>query len=140
MEPVQSSNVAEIGWENDTLAVNYKSGTSIELPGVTKAQYEELMAAPSKGKALNGLIALRAGVTLKSCAPNSAASVAAGIPIHTTQADGCCGKALNRASLTGKLDNLEPFQCPRCGIEYRPAAKGPLVLWQAVCDVMVFKV
>ncbi len=138
MKPVESSNVAAIGYADNTLTVRFRNGSEYEYPGVTQQQYEDLMAAPSKGKALQGLVALRAGVTLKS-KPAKEANVS-GTLIHTTQADGCCGKHLNNASLSGVLDKMEPFSCPRCGTEYKPTAQGPLVLWEAQCSVMVFKV
>ncbi|HZL56786.1 MAG TPA: KTSC domain-containing protein [Bryobacteraceae bacterium] len=136
MDPVQSSNVAEIGWESDKLTVRFRDGAEYEYPGVTERQYKDLMAAPSKGRALNGLIALRAGVTLKSA---KKPEVAAGGPIHTSQAEGCCARRLNKASLSGKLDSLTPFECPKCGTVYSPKACGPLVNWEASADIIVFR-
>lgn len=137
MKPVESSNIVSIGYEDGLMVVRFKSGEEFQYPGVTAQQHADLMAAPSKGKALNGLIALRAGVTLKSA---SKPKVSAGGPIHTSQAEGCCAKHLNNASLSGKLDKLEPFECPRCGTEYRPKVHGPLVNWEADCEVLVFRV
>jgi hypothetical protein len=141
MKPVDSSNIAAIGWEADKLCVRFKDGAEYEYPGVTEKQYADLMAAPSKGRALNGLIALRAGVTLKSA---KRAEPSAGGPIHTSQAEGCCRKLINNASLSGVLDKLlregKPFECGKCGTEYHAKAHGPLILWEASCDVLVFKV
>ena len=136
MKPVDSSNIAAIGWEVDKLCVRFKDGAEYEYPGVTEKQYADLMAAPSKGRALNGLIALRAGVTLKSA---KRAEPSAGGPIHTSQAEGCCRKLINNASLSGVLDKLEPWECPKCGTLYEPKAHGPLILWEASADVLVFK-
>jgi hypothetical protein len=137
MKPVQSSNIAAIGWEEDNLTVRFRDGKEYQYPGVTEKQYADLMAAPSKGKALNGLIALRAGVALKSA---KTPEVSKGGPIHTSQAEGCCSKHINNASLSGKLDKLEPWECPKCGTIYAPKAYGPLVNWEAQADVLVFKI
>lgn len=127
MKPVDSSNVVAIGYENETLCVRFRDGA------------EDLMAAPSKGKALNGLIALRAGVTLRS-KPDKSAVLKQGGPIHTSQAEGCCRKHINNASLSGTLDKLEPWECPKCGTRYEPKAHGPLVNWEASADVLVFRI
>jgi hypothetical protein len=136
MKPVESSNVAAIGWEADTLRVRFRDGKEYEYPGVTQQQFENLMASQSKGRALQGLIALKAGVTLKSSKPPV---IGEGGPIHTSQADGCCAKRINKASLAGILDNLQPWECPACGTLYHPRAHGPLVNWEAAPDVLVFK-
>jgi hypothetical protein len=144
MKPVESSNVAAIGYADNTLTVRFRNGSEYEYPGVTQQQYEDLMAAPSKGKAIQGLVALRAGVVLKRSSKDLCdtldARIYAGKPMHTTQADGCCGKHLNKASLSGNLDNLSPFTCPKCGTVYNPKAYGPLVNWEAEAAVLVFKV
>jgi hypothetical protein len=62
-------------------------------------------------------------------------------PIHTSQAEGCCAKLINNASLTGALDKLleagKPFECGKCGTAYEPKVHGPLVNWEAVCDVIL---
>lgn len=139
MKPVDSSNIAAIGYENQTLCVRFKDGAEYEYPGVSEQQYKDLMAARSKGRALNGLIAIRAGVTLKS-KPDKSAVLKQGGPIHISQAEGCCRKHINDASLSGSLDKLEPWGCPKCGTVYYPKAYGPLVNWEANCDVLVFAI
>ncbi len=135
MKPVESSNIATIGWEADTLRVQFRDGKEYEYPGVTEQQYSDLIKAPSKGRALNWLIAIRAGVTLKS---SKKPEVSAGGPIHVSQAEGCCAKHINNASLSGALDKLEPWNCPKCDTEYTPKVHGPLVNWEAQTDVMIF--
>ena len=57
----------------------------------------------------------------------------------TAQADGCCAKAIAKASLSGVLDRLQPWECPKCGTTYWPRQEGPLVNWEARAAVMVFK-
>lgn len=48
-QPVDSSNIRSVGWENGTLEVEFNSGRVYEYPGVTEAEYREFMGAPSKG-------------------------------------------------------------------------------------------
>jgi hypothetical protein len=49
---VQSSNIIAIGWQDNTLFVQYKSGT-YAYDGVSKELYELLVAAESKGRWMN---------------------------------------------------------------------------------------
>ena len=46
---VVSSNINAIGWQDNILYVQYKSGT-YAYEGVSKELYESLVAAESKGK------------------------------------------------------------------------------------------
>lgn len=144
MKPVDSSNIAAIGREEDKLCVRFKDGAEYEYPGVTEKQYADLMAASSKGRALNHLIARLAGATLTSSGPlRQTPDQASARPIHMSQAEGCCRKLINNASLSGALDKLlaegKTFECGKCGTEYRPQAHGPLILWEAVCDVLILR-
>ena len=50
--PVQSSNIISIGWSENTLYINYKSGI-YKYENVDKTLYENLLASPSKGKFMN---------------------------------------------------------------------------------------
>jgi hypothetical protein len=61
--PVQSSNIAGIGWEADaagegagTLEVEFRSGHVYQYAGVTEAEYRTLLGANSVGKMLNAHI------------------------------------------------------------------------------------
>lgn len=49
---VSSSNVASIGWEDNTLAVGFKNGSVYEYEGVPEDVYQQLNASDSKGKFL----------------------------------------------------------------------------------------
>ena len=59
--------------------------------------------------------------------------------IHTTQAEGCCGRQIGKASLAGKLESVTRFECPTCGTTYESRTEGPLTVWEARADVLVFK-
>lgn len=53
MLPVISSNVAEIGWEEESLYVRFKSGALYQYFDVPVEVYEAMVIAPSKGKFLH---------------------------------------------------------------------------------------
>lgn len=50
--PVQSSNIISVGYDNNNLYVNYKSGTYC-YENVEKSVYENLMSSESKGRFMN---------------------------------------------------------------------------------------
>jgi hypothetical protein len=60
--PVQSSNVAAVGHDAKTneLHVEFKNGTRYVYEGIDAARHAELMAAPSIGSHLHGVIKPRA--------------------------------------------------------------------------------
>lgn len=139
MTLVESSNIAAIGFADGLMRVAFKNGNEYEYPGVTAEQHAAVMVADSKGRAINALVAELAGVVALKRTGKDSLQVAEDTPIHSTQAEGCCGKHLNKASLSGALDTLDPFSCPKCGTEYKATAHGPLMLWEAQVDVLVFK-
>lgn len=143
MTSVESSNISAIGYESGLMRVAFKNGKEYEYPGVTAEQYAAVMAADSKGKSINALVAELAGVVVLKkrniVLDPSLETGMRGDLVHTSQAEGCCAKHLNNASLSGALDMLAPFSCPKCGTEYRATAHGPLMLWEASVDVLVFK-
>ncbi len=57
--PVESSSIAEIGWEKDTetLEILFKSGASYQYAGVTQFTHDQFMAASSKGYHFQAYIA-----------------------------------------------------------------------------------
>lgn len=49
-EPVQSSNLASVGWDNGTLEVEFQgSGAVYRYSNVPETEYQALMGAPSVG-------------------------------------------------------------------------------------------
>ena len=54
-QPVSSSNIASIGYDNDTeiLEVEFLNGSVYEYKNVTSVVYEELMNAASHGSYFN---------------------------------------------------------------------------------------
>jgi predicted RNA-binding Zn-ribbon protein involved in translation (DUF1610 family) len=59
---------------------------------------------------------------------------------HVTQAEGCCGRQIGKASLAGKLETVTRFECPTCGTAYDSRTEGPVTLWEARADALVFKI
>ncbi len=57
----------------------------------------------------------------------------------TSQAEGCCAKLIAKASLSGALDRLQPWECSKCGTTYWPKQEGPVVSWEARAAVMILK-
>lgn len=53
LKEVNSSNISKIGYEDDTLYVEYKSGTQYKYKGFPKNLYESFLEAESKGRFMN---------------------------------------------------------------------------------------
>ena len=53
MQPVRSSNVAAVGYEDGVLYVEFTSGATYAYEGVDESTYQALAAAPSPGSYLN---------------------------------------------------------------------------------------
>lgn len=152
MMPVESSNIQAIGFDSGSLRVRFRDGSEYDYADVTQGQHAAFLDAPSKGKWLNEFVIGRSGrktqPTIALREPRKPArrdmfhgsmdEQAESTIIHSTQAEGCCGVALNAGALSGKLDNAESFTCPKCGAEYKPKAFGPLVSWEYQIDAVVF--
>ena len=72
-------------------------------------------------------------------APQPVSSTVAPRQTHTTIADGCCGRQIGKASLAGRLESVTKFECPTCGTTYESRTEGPLTVWEARADVLVFR-
>nr|DAH96251.1 MAG TPA: KTSC domain [Caudoviricetes sp.] len=56
MIPVASSNLAAVGYADNTLWISFHSGGIYEYSNVPQSVYESLMNAPSKGKYFHAYI------------------------------------------------------------------------------------
>jgi len=56
MIPVVSSNLAAVGYAQDTLVVSFRNGTVYEYFSVPKPVYEGLLSASSKGQYLHRFV------------------------------------------------------------------------------------
>ena len=50
MLKVESSVIAEVGYDEPYLRIKFKSGQTYDYVGVSQEQFKELIKAPSKGK------------------------------------------------------------------------------------------
>lgn len=53
---VVSSNIKSVGWVNETLEVEFNSGSVYQYKGVPKTIYDNMMASESKGKFFNSIV------------------------------------------------------------------------------------
>ena len=53
--PVISSRIRSVGWENNTLEVEFKDGAVYQYHGVTKSEYNDFINSPSLGSELSRL-------------------------------------------------------------------------------------
>lgn len=54
-QPVSSSRISSVGWENDVLEIGFPDGSVYQYYGVTKSEYESFMNSSSLGSALSRL-------------------------------------------------------------------------------------
>lgn len=54
-QPVSSSRMSSVGWENDTLEIEFKDGAVYQYYDVTHSEYLAFMNSPSLGSALSKL-------------------------------------------------------------------------------------
>ena len=52
---VNSSRISSVGWENNTLEVEFKNGAIYQYLDVSKSEYQNFINAPSLGSALSVL-------------------------------------------------------------------------------------
>ena len=126
--PVESSNVAAIGYnaECELLRVKFKDGTTYDYPGVSAELHARVMQAESKGRALAAIKhrAVKVSVveTIQLREPAKGA-------VQSYQPDECCGKHLSKALLAGTLDEVDRWECPKCGCEWRAEMKESIRHW-----------
>lgn len=53
LQPVSSSRMNAVGWENNTMYIQFNNGAIYAYTNVSQAQYMQFLASPSLGKALN---------------------------------------------------------------------------------------
>lgn len=52
---VSSSRIASVGWENNTMEVEFHNGVVYQYHGVTLSEYQQFLNSPSLGSALSRL-------------------------------------------------------------------------------------
>ena len=61
-KPVVSSRILSVGWENNTLEVQFKNGKIYRYFGVVEAEYKMLINSASVGKAFSQIEKFHTGV------------------------------------------------------------------------------
>ncbi|WP_279005207.1 KTSC domain-containing protein [[Clostridium] scindens] len=54
-QPVSSSRMSSVGWENDVMEVQFKDGAIYQYYGVSQSEFQQFMNSPSLGSALSRL-------------------------------------------------------------------------------------
>lgn len=54
-QPVSSSRISSVGWENNTLEICFHDGAIYQYHGVSESEYINFINSPSLGSALNSL-------------------------------------------------------------------------------------
>jgi hypothetical protein len=58
--------------------------------------------------------------------------------LQSHEADKCCGKRISKELRDEKLDTAESWECPVCGLEWRPQIVAGIRHWSPHCPVMRF--
>lgn len=53
--PVSSIRIANVGWENDIMEVQFHNGAVYQYYGVSQSEYQSFLNSPSLGSALSRL-------------------------------------------------------------------------------------
>lgn len=53
--PVSSSRISSVGWENDTMEVQFHNGSVYQYHGVSQSEYQSFLGSSSLGSALSKL-------------------------------------------------------------------------------------
>ena len=53
--PVSSSRISSVGWENNTMEVQFPDGAIYQYHGVSETEYRNFLNSPSLGSALSRL-------------------------------------------------------------------------------------
>lgn len=53
--PVSSSRIANVGWENDVMEVQFHNGAVYQYYGVSQSEYQNFLNSSSLGSALSRL-------------------------------------------------------------------------------------
>jgi len=134
MVPVQSSNVAAIGFEAGLMRVQFLDGAVYEYQA-TEQEHADLMAAKSKGSHLAKFRKRGTRVDKPTSKPERVWSR----QMQTHDADECCGPKLSAALLAGLLDEETEWTHEECGVTWRAQVQGPVRHWQPVCPIQILR-
>lgn len=111
-----SSCVAAAGFLSGKLLIIWKGGRWSEYLDRPQADFDDLLAAPSKGR----FVRERLAGGDRASTPGQPAT-----PLDTFEHDDCCTKPLVKALFTGSLASAEEWACPKCGCAWKPDPPRP---------------
>ena len=133
-----STNVAAIGYiaERQLMRVRYHDGRVYEFQPIRQTEYEAVLAAPSKGRAVAMLsrdMPCEENRVLRQ-QPSRDGGLSS---LNVIESEGCCVRHFAKVAAT--LDNAELWTCPRCGVEYKPQMVGPVRNWVAQIHLSIVR-
>lgn len=142
MVPVQSSNVAAIGYDETVhlLRIEFKDGTVYDAERIDPQMHDALMATSSKGSFINRFLSKEMRRRPLIDGGQSIPKQIDGAPsiLHTFEPDKCCkiGKALADGKVRGNS-----WICPECGTEWRPVMidNGTVCHWEPHPCILVWR-
>lgn len=135
--PVESSHIVSIGFEGGIMRVQFKDGRTFDYPA-TAEQHAAMMSAPSKGSFLHRHFKASTIAIAGDTSGDTAMSSDARSRNQTHEPDDCCGKRISKALRDGTLDVSESWECPKCGLCWKPTIVEGLRHWAPHCPVMRF--
>lgn len=143
MVPVQSSNVAAIGYDETVrlLRIEFKDGSVYDAYAIDPQMHDALMATSSKGgfisRFLQTQLRRRPAIEGQPPAPIKCDPNAPSI-LHTHDPDDCC--AIGKALADGKVRG-NSWICPECGMEWRPVMidEGTVCHWEPHPCILVWR-
>lgn len=135
MVPVESSNVAAVGFEAELMRVQFLDGAIYEYPA-TVEQHAAMMLAKSKGKYLAQHFR-KTGSRVD--APTSKPERVWSRTLQGHEPDECCGEAIARALLSGKLDEAEEWTHEKCGMSWKAHTLAGQRHWIPDCPIEVLR-
>ncbi len=136
--PVESSNIARIGYADGMLRVEFQGGAIYDYRA-TAEEYAALMASPSKGRWVKENLGFRRAVRQEATTAKTPDIISPeSRTLHFFEQDDCCAPRLTTAAEAGRLDRAESWTCPKCGCEYKASMVDGVKRWHSDEAVELF--
>lgn len=123
-----SSTVKAVGFDAGVLRVAFRDGSEYETEATIET-FGAFMASPSKGSYIHQHLKgkLKRVDALPASKPEQA--IVHGVRLNSVEGDECCGPKITRALGDGKLDAINEWECPKCGMKWTPETHGDIRHW-----------
>ena len=132
--PVESSNLASVGYEAGMLEVQFRDGAVYQYHNVPPEVHTALLAAPSKGAFLSLYVANKFDLTANG-KQQAAHPQVQDDPLTVFPPDRCCAKHFRRAKLS---PDVSIWECPRCGAAWQSVQLGAIRNWEPVIAIQIW--